>query len=278
MHSLAQGLTLALLLSQPRCGKEARLLYEARRGFGAFFAGLEIFWVWGLWVIVRLSSLLFIVTDRWGAQKNSAPSCVSNGAVLLPTVRKPTGCLLEFFSENNRKWHQLFIGVCCFFPAYFTVVGRFHYFEEVRQQWGDVKIQKTKQNPKQNRKKSTDVGFNLVLSMMIQQADIWCSRLDLKFIFQLFFYFLLQHWIWQGKSRYRFNMLRSGSFQYSVSISALLLFSLQISLYLFLFTKDGCAGSVNGCPNGDEPKARATLFLSRCTDEAGQDHMDLPKE
>lgn len=73
-------------------------------------------------------------------------------------------------------------------------------------------------------------------------------------------------------------MLRSGSFQYSVSISALLLFSLQISLYLFLFTKDGCAGSVNGCPNGDEPKARATLFLLECTDEAGQDHMDLPKE
>lgn len=35
---------------------------------------------------------------------------------------------------------------------------------------------------------------------------------------------------------------------------------------------------MNGCPNGDEPKARATLFLSECTDEAGQDHMDLPKE
>lgn len=52
--------------------------------------------------IVQLSSLLFIMTDGSGV-KNSTPSCVSNGAVSLPTVRKPTGCLLEFFSEKRKK-------------------------------------------------------------------------------------------------------------------------------------------------------------------------------
>lgn len=169
MHSLAQGLTLALLLSQPRCGKEARLLYEARRGFGAFFAGLEIFWVWGLWVIVRLSSLLFIVTDRWGAQKNSAPSCVSNGAVLLPTVRKPTGCLLEFFSENNRKRHQLFIGVCCFFPCIF------HCCREISLFWRSQAAVRRCENT--NKKPQNKTGKKAQMLDLISSCPWWSSRL-----------------------------------------------------------------------------------------------------
>lgn len=79
--------------------------------------------------IVQLSSLLFITSDGWGV-KNSTPFCVSNGAVLLPTVRKPTGCLLEFFSETSAGNSSLFFSS--------TLLGRFHYFEGLRWQRRDV--------------------------------------------------------------------------------------------------------------------------------------------